>query len=107
MTWHAIASNSDGKLRHPRDGLAWKAFDQKYPEFASDPRNVKLGLFGAQWGTWDVRSKEGHYAWSSTRPRMLQERKEAVCSQLDRPRLSSIELLFQESKSNPKNVASL
>ncbi|CAA7025820.1 unnamed protein product [Microthlaspi erraticum] len=44
MTWHATASNSDGKLRHPRDGLAWKAFDQKYPEFASDPRNVRLGL---------------------------------------------------------------
>ncbi|KAL1209251.1 hypothetical protein V5N11_033111 [Cardamine amara subsp. amara] len=44
MRWHATASNNDGKLRHPRDGRAWKVFDQKYPEFASDPRNVRLGL---------------------------------------------------------------
>lgn len=44
MRWHATATNNDGKLRHPRDGEAWKAFDQKYPEFASDPRNVRLGL---------------------------------------------------------------
>ncbi|XP_010424636.1 PREDICTED: uncharacterized protein LOC104709773 [Camelina sativa] len=44
MRWHATASNNDGKLRHPRDGEAWKSFDQKYPEFASDPRNVRLGL---------------------------------------------------------------
>ncbi|XP_056864346.1 uncharacterized protein LOC108851199 [Raphanus sativus] len=44
MRWHATASNNDGKLRHPRDGLAWKAFDQQYPEFASESRNVRLGL---------------------------------------------------------------
>ena len=44
MKWHATSSNNDGKLQHPRDGKAWKAFDQKYPEFASDPRNVRLGL---------------------------------------------------------------
>jgi hypothetical protein len=31
-------------LRHPADGEAWKAFDSRYPDFASDPRNVKLGL---------------------------------------------------------------
>lgn len=44
MRWHASAGNSDGKLRHPRDETAWKAFDQKYPEFASDPRNVRSVL---------------------------------------------------------------
>ncbi|XP_013617060.1 PREDICTED: uncharacterized protein LOC106323494 [Brassica oleracea var. oleracea] len=44
MRWHATASNSDGKLRHPRDGRAWKEFDQNHPEFASDPRHVRLGL---------------------------------------------------------------
>ncbi|GKB04490.1 RNA-directed DNA polymerase [Tanacetum coccineum] len=36
--------NPDGKLRHPADGLAWKAFDARYPKFASDPRSVRLGL---------------------------------------------------------------
>ncbi|GKA77162.1 hypothetical protein Tco_0783623 [Tanacetum coccineum] len=34
----------DGKLRHPADALSWKHFDEKHPEFASDHRNVRLGL---------------------------------------------------------------
>ncbi|KAG7542393.1 Transposase-associated domain [Arabidopsis thaliana x Arabidopsis arenosa] len=44
MRWHADSENKDGKLRHPRDGKAWKSFDGQFPEFASDPRNVRLGL---------------------------------------------------------------
>ncbi|KAF3667872.1 putative 13-hydroxylupanine O-tigloyltransferase-like [Capsicum annuum] len=36
--------NKDGILRHPRDGKAWKRLDTNYPEFASDPRNIQLGL---------------------------------------------------------------
>ncbi|XP_062170410.1 uncharacterized protein LOC133876141 [Alnus glutinosa] len=42
--WHADKRTKDGVLRHPADGLAWKEFDERYPEFASDPRNVRLGL---------------------------------------------------------------
>ena len=34
----------DGVLRHPADGKACKDFDKKYPKFASEPRNVRLGL---------------------------------------------------------------
>nr|KYP44931.1 hypothetical protein KK1_033565 [Cajanus cajan] len=44
MRWHALNSNPDGLLRHPRDGKAWKYFDQFHPEFALEPRNVRLGL---------------------------------------------------------------
>lgn len=44
MRWHATATNGDGKLRHPREGEAWKAFDLQHPEFASNSRNVRLGL---------------------------------------------------------------
>ncbi|GJY78866.1 transposon, En/Spm-like protein [Tanacetum coccineum] len=32
------------KTTHPADGLAWKDFDERYPEFSSDPRNVRLGI---------------------------------------------------------------
>lgn len=32
----------DGK--HLADGLAWNAFDARYPDFAADPCNVRLGL---------------------------------------------------------------
>jgi hypothetical protein len=44
MTWHYKNQNNTGELRHPVDGEAWKHFDKKHPDFASDPRNVRLGL---------------------------------------------------------------
>ncbi|GLT67457.1 hypothetical protein SLA2020_397670 [Shorea laevis] len=44
MKWHAHARTKDGVLRHPADGEAWKSFDARHPDFASDPRNVRLGL---------------------------------------------------------------
>ncbi|GJT15299.1 hypothetical protein Tco_0874005 [Tanacetum coccineum] len=31
-------------MQHPVDGRAWKNFDTKYPDFAAEPRNVRLGL---------------------------------------------------------------
>jgi hypothetical protein len=44
MKWHADRRTKGGVLRHPTDGLAWKDFDERYPEFASDPRNIRFGL---------------------------------------------------------------
>ncbi|XP_027912664.1 uncharacterized protein LOC114172283 [Vigna unguiculata] len=44
MRWHASKSTNEDILRHPRDSKAWKTFDLKHPQFASDPRNVRLGL---------------------------------------------------------------
>jgi hypothetical protein len=44
MKWHHDGRVNDGLLRHPADGQAWKAFDAQYADFASDPRNVRLGL---------------------------------------------------------------
>ena len=44
MRWHADDRTKDGVLRHPADGEAWKSFDEIHPDFALDPRNVKLGL---------------------------------------------------------------
>ena len=35
---------NDGILRHLSDGEAWSHFDATFPNFASDPRNVRLGL---------------------------------------------------------------
>jgi len=32
-------------LCHPSDGEAWKHFDKMYPEFAAEPRNVRLALY--------------------------------------------------------------
>nr|GEW02688.1 hypothetical protein [Tanacetum cinerariifolium] len=45
MTWHATGKCTEpGKMQHPVDGKAWKNFDTKYPNFAKEPRNVRLGL---------------------------------------------------------------
>ncbi|XP_056685978.1 uncharacterized protein [Spinacia oleracea] len=46
MRWHSDerADDPDGVMRHPADSKAWKSFDEQYPTFASEPRNVRLGL---------------------------------------------------------------
>ncbi|XP_074316513.1 uncharacterized protein LOC141652804 [Silene latifolia] len=44
MKWHVMERTKDGILRHPADAEAWSSFDNKYPEFALEPRNVRLGL---------------------------------------------------------------
>jgi hypothetical protein len=44
MRWHKEGLVCDGKMRHLADSLAWKHVDDKYKEFALDPRNVRLGL---------------------------------------------------------------
>ncbi|XP_039115825.1 uncharacterized protein LOC120251353 [Dioscorea cayenensis subsp. rotundata] len=64
MTWHANGRTNDGHLRHPADAEAWKSFDARYPDFASDPRNVRLGLssdgfnpfklLSTSYSTWPV-----------------------------------------------------
>lgn len=44
MRWHFENRRQPGMLCHPSDGEAWKHFDSTYPDFASEPRNVRLGL---------------------------------------------------------------
>ncbi|KAK9088931.1 hypothetical protein Scep_028013 [Stephania cephalantha] len=44
VTWHVKERIDDGVLRHPADSQAWKAFDTKNSSFASEIRNVRLGL---------------------------------------------------------------
>ncbi|XP_076952589.1 uncharacterized protein LOC143626347 [Bidens hawaiensis] len=44
MIWHSTGRSTDGMMRHPVDGKAWQEFDKRYPEFAQEPRNVRLGL---------------------------------------------------------------
>ena len=42
MKWHYDKQLAvDGVLRHLADGEEWKDFDIKYPEFSSEPKNVR------------------------------------------------------------------
>ncbi|XP_070041068.1 uncharacterized protein [Nicotiana tomentosiformis] len=43
MRWHYENRRLSGVICHPLDGEAWKHFDTTYPDFASEPRNVRLG----------------------------------------------------------------
>jgi len=44
LTWHASERKCDGLLQHAVDSPEWKKIDSLYPEFGSDPRNLRLGL---------------------------------------------------------------
>ncbi|XP_074364848.1 uncharacterized protein LOC141705880 isoform X2 [Apium graveolens] len=45
MRWHKdVRKEEIGVLRHPADGMAWKHFDNTYPDFAKDSRSVQMGL---------------------------------------------------------------
>ena len=45
MRWHSEHHMEDGKMCHPSDAPAWKHFDGCFPDFSSEVRNVRLGLF--------------------------------------------------------------
>ena len=44
MRWHKEELVRDGKMRHPTDSLAWQHVNSEFKDFASGPRNVRLGL---------------------------------------------------------------
>lgn len=44
MQWHSRNGSSDGLTRSVVDSKAWAHIDETWPEFATKPRNVRLGL---------------------------------------------------------------
>jgi len=42
--WFFEWTRDEEKLDHPADGSQWKHFDDMYPEFTKDPRNVRFAL---------------------------------------------------------------
>ncbi|KAH9697062.1 hypothetical protein KPL71_023450 [Citrus sinensis] len=62
MQWHENHRVKDGILRHPADSKAWKSLDQRYPEFALDPRNVRLGLASDGFNPFGTMSLS-HSTW--------------------------------------------
>ncbi|XP_059285604.1 uncharacterized protein LOC132039075 [Lycium ferocissimum] len=44
MRWHNENRRTPGVMCHPSDREAWKHFDRTYPNLASEPRNIHLGL---------------------------------------------------------------
>ena len=44
MRWYIDKCVDDGIMRHSADNEEWKEFDLQHPNFALEPRNVRLGL---------------------------------------------------------------
>ncbi|XP_021737588.1 uncharacterized protein LOC110704118 [Chenopodium quinoa] len=64
MIWHSKNPRVQGTMAHPSDSEAWKHLDRSFPDFTSEPRNVRLGMctdgfapngkFGGQYSCWPV-----------------------------------------------------
>ncbi|KAL6176938.1 hypothetical protein ACLB2K_053570 [Fragaria x ananassa] len=44
LTWHARGRKKDGMMRHPADSPTWKMVDTNWPDFGTEPRNLRLAL---------------------------------------------------------------
>jgi len=44
MTWHQSHDVVDGVMVHPSDGEAWKHFNNVYPHFSAELRNMRFRL---------------------------------------------------------------
>ncbi|XP_021759181.1 uncharacterized protein LOC110724093 [Chenopodium quinoa] len=55
MRWN-FGRKDDKVLRHPADGEAWKKIDERYQEFAADPRIVRLGLASDGFNPYSLMS---------------------------------------------------
>ncbi|KAI5338347.1 hypothetical protein L3X38_017618 [Prunus dulcis] len=62
MRWHKEKRVDDDVMRHPADGEAWKEFDRTFPEFAADPRNVRLGLATDGFNPYGILNQH-HSTW--------------------------------------------
>ena len=62
MRWHDEGRTKDEFLRHPADGECWKDLDDRYPKFADDARNVRLGLASDGFNPYRNMSSK-HSTW--------------------------------------------
>ncbi|XP_010480840.1 PREDICTED: uncharacterized protein LOC104759628 [Camelina sativa] len=44
LRWHFNNKSTDGKMCHPVDSVSWDQMNEKYPSFAAEERNIRLGL---------------------------------------------------------------
>lgn len=42
MQSHKLSKS--GKMRHPCDGEAWQQFNEDFPDFGGDPRNLRIAV---------------------------------------------------------------
>ncbi|KAG7636119.1 Transposon En/Spm-like [Arabidopsis thaliana x Arabidopsis arenosa] len=66
MRWHAEHMSPEGEMHHPSDGAAWKHFNEIYPNFAAESRNIYLGLSTDGFNHVDnIKSRMDLATWQS------------------------------------------
>ncbi|XP_048613511.1 uncharacterized protein LOC106393753 [Brassica napus] len=58
LRWHSTNQSSDEKLRHPVDSVTWKQMNEKYPTFAAEERNIRLGLSTDRFNPFNMQSSK-------------------------------------------------
>ena len=44
LRWHVNERKCDAMYRHPADSIKWMKFDDEFPEFGKESRNIRHGL---------------------------------------------------------------
>ncbi len=44
LTWHRDGTSLDGLIQSVANSMAWKHINEKWPKFANDAHNIRLGL---------------------------------------------------------------
>ncbi|CAA7017950.1 unnamed protein product [Microthlaspi erraticum] len=55
-------ASEDGTMRHPVDSLTWAQVNDSWPEFAGEPRNLRLGLFTDEMNPFSIQNMK-HSTW--------------------------------------------
>ncbi|GAA0158293.1 hypothetical protein LIER_15365 [Lithospermum erythrorhizon] len=82
MRWHGEECKDDVVIRHPTDSSGWKDFDNKHLEFASDVRNVRIGLASDGFNPYRNMSLS-HSTWPVDNTFLLEEAQSIVYQMLN------------------------
>ena len=61
MRWHKEHVTPEGEMHHPSDAIAWKHFNEVYPAFPAESRNIYLCL--STWFNLFGMNGEPHSLW--------------------------------------------
>ncbi|XP_056843196.1 uncharacterized protein LOC108831992 [Raphanus sativus] len=62
LRWHYTNATEDGTMRHPVDSISWAQVNAKWPDFAADPRNLRLGISTDGMNPFSMQSTN-HSTW--------------------------------------------
>ncbi|XP_074323434.1 uncharacterized protein LOC141660353 [Apium graveolens] len=63
VRWYKNRDVKDGEISHPADGEEWKNFDRRYPSFAQEIRNIRLGLATDGFNLFGPTGKKTYSVW--------------------------------------------